>query len=216
MRVSQYPHPYTHPSSCEDVMQEVEERLLASPHIPEEWWILAPPTCPHLPVTCPPDAPDPYYLNDPCPEPCLVDLDDPVCRDSMGFDNANDNDNRECTQFLVNVDLHVPAAGVEGTGEACVFGGCECRPSNVSPTTAAAENTNTSRPFAKVPLENLPDVVDTCSEREMCMDGVVGEEGGDVVQAGGEGGGDGGDQEVDGDGSSRGRGSVSKRRTIYV
>lgn len=210
---SQYPHSHVHPSSSEDVLQEVEERLLASPHIPEEWWILAPPTCPHFPVTCPPDAPEPYYLGDSCTAHCSADLDVPGCLDSLGVQNQNSNDNRECIQFHVDVDLHVAAANVE-PGEACVSVGCECKPSSGSPATAAvAEDSDVSRPFGKVPLENLPDVVDNCSEREVCVEGVVGEEGKEA-EADGEGGGS-SDQQVGG-GPSRGRGSRSKRRTVYV
>lgn len=209
-RGSQYPH-YGWVTSSEDILQEVEERLLASPHIPEEWWILAPPTCPQFPVTCPPDAPDPYYLNDPYAAHCSSDLDVPGCPDSLGVKSQHDNDNRQCTQFHVDVDLHVAAASVEEPGETCVFGACECKPSSATPVTAvAAEGSGTSQAFAKVPLENLPDVVDKCSEREGCVEGVVGEEAGEA-EADGEGGG--GDQQV-GNGPSRGKGS--KRRTIYV
>ncbi|XP_050686740.1 glutamate [NMDA] receptor subunit 1-like isoform X3 [Eriocheir sinensis] len=162
----QYPYPCLHAPSSEDVLREVEERLLASPHIPEEWWILGPPTCPPFIGTCAPcdHDPDPHCLGDACAAPCLADHDAPGCGDAHGCESVSDTDGRECPQFHVDVDLHVAAAGVEDGGEACVFG-CECQPSAGPPAPAAASLV--SRGPAKVPLENLPDVVDNCSEREV-------------------------------------------------
>lgn len=199
-----YPHPYTHPGNCEEVMQEVEERLLASPHIPEEWWILAPPTCPHYR-----DGPEPCHA--PCPASCPADYDGSVCLNPRCSGNSADTGNEDCTQFHVDVDLHVAEAGVEAAGGARVFGGCECNSLGASPATAAAaEGSNVSRPPHKVPLENLPDVVDNCSEREECMNGEVrveGMEGGEVPAGGGRGSRD--EQRMNG-------GPKRKRRTIYV
>ncbi|XP_045112784.1 glutamate [NMDA] receptor subunit 1-like isoform X2 [Portunus trituberculatus] len=210
-----YPHLHAHLGNSEEVLQEVEERLLASPHIPEEWWILAPPTCPHYrdgPELC--HAPCPTPCPAACPAPCPADYDGPVCLDPRCAENPADSGTEDCTQFHVDVDLHVAEAGVEEAGEACVFGGCECNSSGTATETpAAAEGSNMSRPPHKVPLENLPDVVDNCSEREECVDGVVRVEGveGGEVPAGGAGGSRGGldDQRVNG-------GPKRKRRTIYV
>lgn len=203
----QYPHPCTHPPSSEDVLREVEERLLASPHIPEEWWILGPPTCPPFAGTCAPcdHDPDLRFHGESYAASRLAADDASGCGEAHCCESASGTDGRECAQFHVDVDLHVAAAGVEDGGEACVLGDCECLP----PSPAPSEVSLVPRALVRVPLENLPDVVDNCSEREMCMEEAAGE-GKDMEDTGRDCGG-GVDQQADG-----GPSGSHKRRTIYV
>lgn len=206
----QYPYPCQRAPSSEDVLREVEERLLASPHIPEEWWILGPPTCPPFTGTCAPcdHDPDPHFLEDACSALCPAAHDAPGCGEAHGCESVSDTDGRECPQFHVDVDLHVAAVGEEDARDACVFG-CECQPP-AGPSVPTEVNL-VSRGFTKMPLENLPDVVDNCSEREVCVEAAG--ESREVEGVGREcrGGGGGSNQQRRG-GPSRSR----KRRTIYV
>lgn len=201
----QYPHPYPHPPSSEDVLREVEERLLASPHIPEEWWILGPPTFPPYD----PDA-DLSCYGDSCAAPCHAAYGASGCGQAHGCESEGCADNRECPKFHVDVDLHVAAAGVEDGGEACMFGGCECQVPACS--SAPAEASLVAHALPKAPLESLPDVVDNCSERELCVEEATGDEKGlenscrDGSKCGG-----GGNRQVGG-----GPSKSHKRRTIYV